>query len=112
MLDRAGFVVNYNTVPEDPRPPFNPSGVRLGTPAVTTRGMTEADMRTIAGLIDRVVAAVAKDDESALDDIAEESRELTAGYSRTRQSDVFSRFDSHTEPKATRTNPVDDSSVG
>jgi len=79
-LDRAGIVVNYNTVPEDPRPPFNPSGIRLGTPAVTTRGMTEIDMRAVAGLIDRVVAAVAKDDESALDDIAKESAELTAAY--------------------------------
>jgi glycine hydroxymethyltransferase len=79
-LDRAGIEVNYNTVPEDPRPPFNPSGIRIGTPAVTTRGMTEADMRTIASLIDRVVAAVAKDDESALDDIAKESAELTAAY--------------------------------
>ena len=79
-LDRAGIVVNYNTVPEDPRPPFNPSGIRLGTPAVTTRGMTENDMRTIAGFIDRVIDAAAKDDEPALDAVAKQSSELTAGY--------------------------------
>ena len=79
-LDRAGIEINYNTVPEDPRPPFNPSGIRIGTPAVTTRGMTDTDMRTIAGLIDRVVAAVAKEDDAALDDLAKESVELTAAY--------------------------------
>ena len=47
-LSRAGIICNYNTVPFDKRKPFNPSGIRLGTPAVTSRGMTEADMPTIA----------------------------------------------------------------
>lgn len=79
-LDRAGIEVNYNTVPDDPRPPFNPSGIRIGTPAVTTRGMTEADMRTIARLINRVVDAVATHDDRALDDTAHDSAELTAAY--------------------------------
>ena len=49
-LDRARITVNYNTVPFDRRRPFDPSGIRLGTPAVTTRGMTEDDMELIAHL--------------------------------------------------------------
>ncbi|HTC70358.1 MAG TPA: serine hydroxymethyltransferase, partial [Acidothermaceae bacterium] len=65
-LDRAGLVANYNTVPYDPRKPFDPSGLRLGTPAVTSRGMGVAEMRQIGAWIDEVVAAVAKDDEDAL----------------------------------------------
>ena len=79
-LDRAGIVVNYNAVPEDPRPPFNPSGIRIGTPAVTTRGMTEQDMRIIARMIDQVVAAVAAEDEPELDRLAIEAAELAAAY--------------------------------
>ena len=79
-LDRAGIVVNYNAVPDDPRPPFNPSGIRLGTPAVTTRGMTETDMRTIADFIARVIDAAARDDEHTLDAVAKQCSELTAGY--------------------------------
>ena len=79
-LDRAGIVVNYNTVPEDPRPPFNPSGIRLGTPAVTTRGMTETNMRTIARLINRVVDALVTENESELSAIANASAELTASF--------------------------------
>jgi len=55
-LDRAGIVCNYNTVPFDPRKPFDPSGIRIGTPALTSRGMTEADMARVAGWIDQVVA--------------------------------------------------------
>src|SRR6476661_2234336 len=45
-MDRAGLVLNYNTVPFDPRKPFDPSGVRLGTPAVTSRGMKQAEMKS------------------------------------------------------------------
>jgi len=55
-LDRAGIVCNYNTVPFDPRKPFDPSGIRLGTPAVTSRTMDEADMRQIAVWMEQIVA--------------------------------------------------------
>ena len=56
-LDRAGIELNYNTVPFDPRKPFDPSGIRLGTPAVTSRGMGEGDMARIAEWMDRVISA-------------------------------------------------------
>jgi glycine hydroxymethyltransferase len=64
-LDRAGISLNENTVPDDPRPPYITSGLRIGTPAVTTQGMTEAEMGTIASLIGRVLAARTDDTELA-----------------------------------------------
>lgn len=54
-LDAAGITVNKNTIPGDTRKPYDPSGIRLGTPALTTRGMKEKDMRVIAEYIDRVL---------------------------------------------------------
>jgi len=63
-LDRAGLICNSNTVPFDPRKPFSPSGIRLGTPAVTSRGMGEAEMKQIGAWIDQVVAHA--DDETAI----------------------------------------------
>jgi glycine hydroxymethyltransferase len=56
-LEGAGLICNKNGIPSDSRPPKFTSGVRLGTPAVTTRGMGEAEMGVIAGLIDRVLAS-------------------------------------------------------
>jgi glycine hydroxymethyltransferase len=64
-LDRAGISLNENTVPDDPRPPYITSGLRIGTPAVTTQGMTEPDMATIAGLIHRVLVGRQDDSEVA-----------------------------------------------
>jgi glycine hydroxymethyltransferase len=56
-LDEAGITVNKNTVPYEPASPFNPSGVRLGTPAITTRGMKESEMKVIAEGIAKVIKA-------------------------------------------------------
>jgi len=56
-LDRAGIELNYNTVPFDPRKPFDPSGIRLGTPSVTSRGMGIAEMVRIAEWIDQIVSS-------------------------------------------------------
>ncbi|MGH2952670.1 MAG: serine hydroxymethyltransferase [Solirubrobacterales bacterium] len=79
-LDRAGIELNYNTVPYDPRKPFDPSGIRLGTPAVTTRGMTAEHMDPIAGWLDAAVEAAKTEDGDALDAIAAEVREFTSAF--------------------------------
>ena len=79
-LDRARITVNYNTVPYDPRKPFDPSGMRLGTPAVTTRGMTPGEMELIARWINEGVDAAGREDEATIERIAEEVTELTAAF--------------------------------
>ncbi len=69
-LNRAGIITNANTVPFDPRKPFDPSGVRIGTPAVTSRGMKEPEMGHIGNFISRVLEH--EDDVDALDAIGRE----------------------------------------
>jgi glycine hydroxymethyltransferase len=69
-LDRASVVSNYNTIPGDPAPPFNPSGLRIGTPSVTTRGMKEAQMDLIAEFIKRI--AEDADNDSTIEQVGKE----------------------------------------
>jgi len=77
-LDRAGITANYNAVPFDPRKPFDPSGLRLGTPAITSRGMREPEMVKTAAWIDEVVKA--PEDEKTIARVAGEIRELCQGF--------------------------------
>ena len=77
-LDKAGIVANYNSIPFDPRKPFDPSGLRIGTPSITTRGMGAPEMQQLAGWMDRVVAA--PDDEALLAKVAAEVGEVCKGF--------------------------------
>lgn len=77
-LEAAGIISNKNGIPNDPRPPKVTSGVRLGTPALTTRGLKEADMITVAAFIDRAVDA--KDDSAALGKIRAEVAEFASRF--------------------------------
>lgn len=73
-LDKAGISTSRSTIPYDPNPPMNPSGIRLGTPAVTTRGMKETEMKKIVNFISEALAN--KDDEKRLKEIKQEVKEL------------------------------------
>ncbi|WP_025273210.1 serine hydroxymethyltransferase [Haloglycomyces albus] len=79
-LDQAGIELNFNTVPFDQRKPFDPSGLRIGTAAVTTRGMTEGDMDLIAGWIDRTIEAAKADKTDQYSTIAGEISEFVKQY--------------------------------
>jgi glycine hydroxymethyltransferase len=77
LLDRAGITVNKNTIPGDPQSPFVTSGIRLGTPAVTTRGFTEVEMSRVAQLIDDVLTGK---DDATVARVKQEVRELTDAF--------------------------------
>jgi glycine hydroxymethyltransferase len=77
-LDHAGITVNKNKIPFDTRPPVDPSGIRVGTPALTTRGMRETEMRRIAGWIGAVLAAPA--DQAVLERVRGEVREMCGQF--------------------------------
>src|SRR5690606_21238151 len=77
-LDRAGISLNENTVPDDPRPPYITSGLRIGTPAVTTQGMGEDEMDAIAGLIVRTLDG--REDESEIAAVRDEVRALCGKF--------------------------------
>jgi len=77
-LDEAGITLNKNTVPDDPRSPFVTSGVRIGTPSVTTQGMTESEMPVIASLIARALRH--RDDADALAQVRVEVADLCGKY--------------------------------
>ena len=79
-LDDAGVELNFNTVPFDPRRPFDPSGIRLGTPAITTRGLAPEHMPRVAEWIDRTVRAAAAGDDTGHAGTAAEIREFLADF--------------------------------
>jgi glycine hydroxymethyltransferase len=78
VLDRSGITLNKNTIPGDPRSPFVTSGLRIGTPAVTTAGMREAEMGEIASLIGRALRA--RDDDAALADVRDAANNLCSKF--------------------------------
>jgi glycine hydroxymethyltransferase len=77
-LGKAGITANKNTIPHDPRKPFDPSGIRMGTPALTTRGMKEAEMTQVAGFIDRAIKHI--DNDAELEKIHAEVQEMCSDF--------------------------------
>lgn len=78
ILERVGLSVSRSTIPNDPNPPMNPSGVRFGTPAITTRGMKEEEMKKIATWIDSAIEQ--RENIELLDKIKEEVKEMCLAF--------------------------------
>lgn len=78
VLDEVHMTLNMNTIPDDPRGPMDPSGIRLGTPPVTTRGMKEPEMEKIADMMMRVLKN--HEDQAVLETVRKEVKELTARF--------------------------------
>jgi len=78
MLDGVGITLNFNTIPNDPRPPFRASGLRIGTPAMTTQGMKETQASEVASLISRALRE--RDDEAALAEVTGRVADLAAEF--------------------------------
>src|SRR4029079_17530121 len=77
-LEKAGIISNYNGVPNDPRPPRVTSGIRLGTPALTTRGLKENDIKQVRDFISTTVNA--KSDDGAMAEIRDEVKSFAAKF--------------------------------
>jgi len=77
-LDRANITCNKNMIPFDPRTPFNPSGIRLGTPALTTRGMKEDQMKQVGRFIAEVIDHAG--DETVAEKVKKDVRELCQAF--------------------------------
>ncbi len=78
VLERVGISINKNMIPFDPRKPLDPSGIRLGTPALTTRGCKESDMQTIADLMDETL--INRTDDAKLPAIKEKVKEFSLRF--------------------------------
>ncbi len=77
-LDKVGITLNKNVIPDDPNPPMKPSGIRFGTPAATSRGMNEADMKQLANIMLQVLRSPG--DEALLTKLRGETRDLCRRY--------------------------------